>query len=122
MGHQKSQQTSRNASSSEHTRRPTGTLFVVGTPIGCPDDLTLRARTILTRVSIEDRSCAEGQIVRASDGCPDDEERAGGTASVLGTGCVARGLLTLLMSHRYNSTHLPRPIVLKSSGDRPHGR
>src|SRR4026207_1270409 len=52
MGHQKSQQTSRNASSSEHTRRPTGTLFVVGTPIGCPDDLTLRARTILTRVSI----------------------------------------------------------------------
>jgi 16S rRNA (cytidine1402-2'-O)-methyltransferase len=52
MGHQKSQQTSRNASSSEHTRRPTGTLFVVGTPIGCPDDLTLRARTILARVSI----------------------------------------------------------------------
>ena len=52
MGPQKSQQTSRNASSSEHTRRPTGALFIVGTPIGCPDDLTLRARTILTRVSI----------------------------------------------------------------------
>jgi 16S rRNA (cytidine1402-2'-O)-methyltransferase len=52
MGRQKSQQTSRNAVSSEHTRRPTGTLFIVGTPIGCPDDLTLRARTILARVSI----------------------------------------------------------------------
>jgi len=52
MGRQKSQQTSRNASSSEHTRRPTGTLFIVGTPIGCPDDLTFRARTILARVSI----------------------------------------------------------------------
>ena len=48
MGRQKSQQTSR----SEHNRRSTGTLFIVGTPIGCPDDLTLRARTILARVSI----------------------------------------------------------------------
>jgi len=52
MGRQKSQQTSRKASRSEHNRRPTGTLFIVGTPIGCPDDLTLRARTILARVSI----------------------------------------------------------------------
>jgi 16S rRNA (cytidine1402-2'-O)-methyltransferase len=52
MGPQKSQQTSRNASSSEHTRDPTGTLFIVGTPIGCPDDLSPRARTILARVSI----------------------------------------------------------------------
>ena len=48
MGRQKSQQTSR----SEHNGRSTGTLFIVGTPIGCPDDLTLRARTILARVSI----------------------------------------------------------------------
>ena len=29
-----------------------GTLFIVGTPIGSPDDLTLRARTILGEVSI----------------------------------------------------------------------
>jgi 16S rRNA (cytidine1402-2'-O)-methyltransferase len=51
MGRQKSQQTSRKVSDSEN-RPSTGTLFIVGTPIGCPDDLTLRARTVLTRVSI----------------------------------------------------------------------
>jgi 16S rRNA (cytidine1402-2'-O)-methyltransferase len=52
MRRQRSQQTSRNASSSEHNRRYTGTLFIVGTPIGSLDDLTLRARTILGRVSV----------------------------------------------------------------------
>ena len=52
MGHQKSQQRSRKPSSSEKSRRQTGTLFIVGTPIGCPDDLTLRARTILGQVAI----------------------------------------------------------------------
>ena len=51
MGRQKSQQTSRKASSVE-TRRAVGTLFIVGTPIGCPDDLTLRARSVLAQVSI----------------------------------------------------------------------
>jgi 16S rRNA (cytidine1402-2'-O)-methyltransferase len=51
MGRQKSQQTSGKVSNS--AKRPsTGTLFIVGSPIGCPDDLTLRARTILARVSI----------------------------------------------------------------------
>ena len=52
MGHQKSQQRSRKPSSSENSHRQTGTLFIVGTPIGCPDDLTLRARTILGQVAI----------------------------------------------------------------------
>jgi 16S rRNA (cytidine1402-2'-O)-methyltransferase len=51
MGRQKSQQTYHKASGPHNSRR-TGTLFIVGTPIGCPDDLTLRARTILGRVSI----------------------------------------------------------------------
>jgi 16S rRNA (cytidine1402-2'-O)-methyltransferase len=51
MRRQKSQQTSRNASGSED-RPSTGRLFIVGTPIGCADDLTLRARTVLARVSI----------------------------------------------------------------------
>ena len=52
MGRQKSQQTSRKVSRSKAAGRPTGTLFIVGTPIGSPDDLTLRARTILGKVSI----------------------------------------------------------------------
>lgn len=52
MGRQKSQQRSRKPSSSENSRRQTGTLFIVGTPVGCPDDLTLRARTILGQVAI----------------------------------------------------------------------
>jgi 16S rRNA (cytidine1402-2'-O)-methyltransferase len=51
MGRQKSQQSYHNASGS-HNRTQPGTLFIVGMPIGCPDDLTLRARTILGRVSI----------------------------------------------------------------------
>lgn len=52
MGRQKSQQTSWKPSSFQDSRRRTGTLFIVGTPIGCPDDLTLRARTVLGQVSI----------------------------------------------------------------------
>src|SRR5689334_24062654 len=52
MGRQKSQQTSRKVSRSKADGRHTGTLFIVGTPIGSPDDLTLRARTILAKVSI----------------------------------------------------------------------
>jgi len=52
MGRQKSQQTSRKVAGFDNDRRRTGTLFIVGTPIGSPDDLTLRARTILGRVSI----------------------------------------------------------------------
>ena len=52
MGRQKSQQTSRKVFRSKADGRHTGTLFIVGTPIGSPDDLTLRARTILAKVSI----------------------------------------------------------------------
>ncbi len=52
MGRQKSQQTSRKVAGFDNDRRRTGTLFIVGTPIGSPDDLTLRARTILGRVSV----------------------------------------------------------------------
>ena len=52
MGRQKSQQTSGKVSSSQNARRQSGTLFIVGTPIGSPDDLTLRARAILEQVSI----------------------------------------------------------------------
>jgi 16S rRNA (cytidine1402-2'-O)-methyltransferase len=52
MRRQKSQQTSRKVSRTETDGRRTGRLFVVGTPIGSPDDLTLRARTILGQVSI----------------------------------------------------------------------
>lgn len=52
MGRQKSQQTSRKPVGSDLSWRRAGTLFIVGTPIGSPDDLTLRARTILGRVSV----------------------------------------------------------------------
>lgn len=52
MGRRKSQQTYHKVSGSNNSRRGTGTLFIVGIPIGCPDDLTLRARRILGRVSI----------------------------------------------------------------------
>lgn len=52
MGRQKSQQTSRDVSLSDRRRAVGGTLFIVGTPIGCPDDLTLRGRMVLGRVSI----------------------------------------------------------------------
>jgi 16S rRNA (cytidine1402-2'-O)-methyltransferase len=52
MGRQKSQQTSRKPAGLDTGRSRPGTLFIVGTPIGSPDDLTLRARTILGQVSI----------------------------------------------------------------------
>jgi 16S rRNA (cytidine1402-2'-O)-methyltransferase len=52
MGRQKSQQTFGKPSSAQPNDRRTGTLFIVGMPIGTPDDLTLRARTVLGQVSI----------------------------------------------------------------------
>ncbi|HEU4500144.1 MAG TPA: SAM-dependent methyltransferase [Nitrospira sp.] len=52
MARQKSQQTSRKASDSPNSRRRSGTLFIVGTPIGSLDDLTIRARAVLGEVSI----------------------------------------------------------------------
>ena len=52
MARQKSQQTSRKASDSPNSRRRSGTLFIVGTPIGSLDDLTIRARAVLGAVSI----------------------------------------------------------------------
>lgn len=52
MGRRRSQQTSRKWSVPENGRRRSGTLFIVGTPIGSPDDLTIRARKILGQVSI----------------------------------------------------------------------
>src|SRR5919108_3564370 len=52
MGRQKSQQTSGKPSSSHDARHHRGTLFIVGTPIGCPDDITLRAKATLEQVSI----------------------------------------------------------------------
>lgn len=52
MGRRRSQQTSRTRSTSENGRGRIGTLFIVGTPIGSPDDLTIRARRILGQVSI----------------------------------------------------------------------
>ena len=52
MARQKSQPTGRKPRAEGHHSQPVGTLYVVGTPIGSPDDLTIRARTILTQVSI----------------------------------------------------------------------
>ena len=52
MARQKSQQTSRKVSKRGPIAARGGTLFIVGTPIGSPDDLTLRARAILGQVSI----------------------------------------------------------------------
>jgi 16S rRNA (cytidine1402-2'-O)-methyltransferase len=52
MGRQKSQPTSANAQRATANSRGAGTLYIVGTAIGCPDDLSIRARTILGRVSI----------------------------------------------------------------------
>jgi 16S rRNA (cytidine1402-2'-O)-methyltransferase len=52
MGRQKSQQSYHKASRSHNNRRRSGTLFIVGVPIGCPEDLTLRARRVLGQVSI----------------------------------------------------------------------
>ncbi|HLZ33663.1 MAG TPA: SAM-dependent methyltransferase [Nitrospira sp.] len=51
MGRQKSQQSYRE-SLDVADRRRIGTLYIVGTPIGSPDDLTIRALTILRHVSI----------------------------------------------------------------------
>jgi 16S rRNA (cytidine1402-2'-O)-methyltransferase len=52
MGRQKSQPTSAKAQGPTALRRDAGTLFIVGTPIGFPDDLSIRARAVLGRVSI----------------------------------------------------------------------
>jgi 16S rRNA (cytidine1402-2'-O)-methyltransferase len=52
MARQKSQPTGRKPRAEGHHSQPVGTLYVVGTPLGSPDDLTIRARTILTQVSI----------------------------------------------------------------------
>jgi 16S rRNA (cytidine1402-2'-O)-methyltransferase len=52
MGRQKSQQSSRKSTGLDMAPSRTGTLFIVGTPIGSPDDLTFRARTILRHVAI----------------------------------------------------------------------
>ena len=52
MARQKSQPTARKPRAEGHPSQPAGTLYVVGTPIGSPDDLTIRARRILTQVSV----------------------------------------------------------------------
>ena len=52
MGHQKSQQTSPKLSGPQQSSPHRGTLFIVGTPIGSLDDLTIRARTVLGEVSL----------------------------------------------------------------------
>jgi len=52
MARQKSQPTARKSRVEGHHGQPVGTLYVVGTPIGSPDDLTIRARTMLTQVSV----------------------------------------------------------------------
>jgi 16S rRNA (cytidine1402-2'-O)-methyltransferase len=51
MARRQSQQTSRKPIGSP-PRPHTGTLFIVGTPIGSPDDLSIRARTLLGQISI----------------------------------------------------------------------
>ena len=52
MARRKSQPTSHNRQETIGLRHSCGTLYIVGTPIGSPDDLTVRARTILRQVSI----------------------------------------------------------------------
>ena len=52
MARQKSQPTPRKSLSFTDIHREVGALFIVGMPIGSPDDLTIRARTILAQVSI----------------------------------------------------------------------
>jgi len=52
MARQKSQPTPRKPPDVTAIRRDVGTLFIVGMPIGSPDDLTIRARAILAQVSI----------------------------------------------------------------------
>jgi 16S rRNA (cytidine1402-2'-O)-methyltransferase len=52
MARQKSQPTSRKEQGAVGHPHRTGTLYIVGTPIGSPDDLTIRAGAILKHVSI----------------------------------------------------------------------
>ena len=52
MARQKSQPTARKAQGTGDPSQPPGTLFIVGTPIGFPDDLTIRARTILKQAFV----------------------------------------------------------------------
>jgi 16S rRNA (cytidine1402-2'-O)-methyltransferase len=52
MARQRSQPKYRNRRDFATPSDSTGTLFIVGTPIGSPDDLTIRALTILKRVEI----------------------------------------------------------------------
>src|SRR5262245_12833624 len=52
MARQKSQPKARKSHGAGDHRQPVGTLYVVGTPIGSPDDLTIRARTILKHVFV----------------------------------------------------------------------
>ncbi len=52
MARKGSQSKYRNGHDPAVSNRPPGTLFVVGSPIGSPDDLTIRAIAILKRVSV----------------------------------------------------------------------
>ena len=52
MARDGSQQNDRNLKGKTATSRSSGTLYIVGTPIGHPDDVTLRALAVLRRVSI----------------------------------------------------------------------
>jgi 16S rRNA (cytidine1402-2'-O)-methyltransferase len=52
MARQKSQPRSRKRQGAGGYPHRSGTLYIVGTPIGSPDDLTIRARAILKKVSI----------------------------------------------------------------------
>jgi 16S rRNA (cytidine1402-2'-O)-methyltransferase len=63
MARQKSQPTSAKVHRRTAGQGDAGTLFIVGTPIGSPDDLTIRARTILGQVSIV---AAENPLVTQS--------------------------------------------------------
>ena len=52
MARQKSQPTSHKSRGLSDLDPRSGTLYIVGVPIGTPDDLTIRARKILRRVSV----------------------------------------------------------------------